>query len=106
LLDIAPDLVFSDTLVLDPASITIKQEIGRGGFGVVYQGIWKNVEVAVKELLPEANDDIFEDFKKEVSIMRYNYNSILVYSLFQCIKSSKFGETLRRLLDSCSSYGA
>jgi len=31
--------------------LSIGRELGRGGFGVVYQGTWRMTDVAVKELL-------------------------------------------------------
>jgi predicted Ser/Thr protein kinase len=29
------------------------KKLGQGGFGVVYQGTWRMVDIAIKELIPE-----------------------------------------------------
>lgn len=42
-------------------AITVQGEIGRGAFGVVYQGIWKNMQVAIKTVLFQTSGDQLKD---------------------------------------------
>jgi len=51
--------------------IEIQSELGRGGYGVVFQGIWRKQQVAVKQLL-NANllsEEDFNNFFAEARIM-------------------------------------
>jgi len=45
------------------------QEIGRGFFGVVYQGRWRAGVVAIKQLANELNSAQMKDFKAEAELM-------------------------------------
>jgi ankyrin repeat protein/tRNA A-37 threonylcarbamoyl transferase component Bud32 len=55
---------------IDYSEIVIKREIGRGGFGVVYKGEWRGIEVAVKQIIKEKmSSELFERFLQEISIM-------------------------------------
>jgi len=66
--------IFSlDTFLIKSEQINIGQEIGRGGFGIVYKGTWEYSDspIAIKQLL-EGNDissEAKKEFKKEVTIM-------------------------------------
>ncbi len=51
------------------------EEIGRGGFGVVRRGKWKNIDVAAKFLLAEKalkSPEVFENFLREITLMRFD----------------------------------
>ncbi len=56
------------TSILD---ITKNELIGKGSFGAVYKGKYKDAEVAVKELLGTLDDVTYREFVKEVTIMGY-----------------------------------
>jgi len=51
--------------IVDEDEVTEKKEIGRGGFGIVYKGIWRTIDVAVKELFSGVIDKAKEKYFKE-----------------------------------------
>ena len=70
--DMAPDICMC--FIPELKNVTIKEPIGRGGFGIVYRGQWSSSDVAVKEVLfksalSAANTDAFRQFAHEVWIM-------------------------------------
>jgi len=49
-------------------SIQMIEELGRGGYGIVYKALWRKQEVAVKKIA--SNDPVqLEEFRKEFSLM-------------------------------------
>src|SRR5579863_2992302 len=53
-----------------------EKELGRGSFGVVYQGFFFKEAVAVKQLLSNLSDKADVDFRREAQVMsrlRYKY---------------------------------
>jgi len=52
------------------SEIKISKELGRGGFGVVYQGVWKGNLVAVKQALNMQNHFELQDFFSEAEVMK------------------------------------
>ena len=46
------------------------KKLGFGAYGIVYKGIWKGKDIAVKELLIDGkiNKEIAEEFAKEIEI--------------------------------------
>ncbi len=52
------------------ADVELKTEIGEGAYALVYEGVWQERPVAVKELkLVEASDEQMNDFVTEVTVL-------------------------------------
>lgn len=72
---LAPDLAFADLPVIRANAVELKEEIGRGGFGLVYRALIYGHEVAVKELSITADstnaNEVYSEFQQEAYIMRY-----------------------------------
>jgi len=66
--------------------LSIGRELGRGGFGVVYQGTWRMTDVAVKELLlGQLTDDACKEFEAEAQKMKELRHPNIVQFLGYCI---------------------
>ena len=62
--------------------IALGPQIGSGGFGVVYRGVWRGIDVAVKCLKPEAEvtGESLSVFMHEVNIMsKLRHQNILLF---------------------------
>lgn len=77
---VQPPLSFDDCLI-DFSLLKPGKELGRGNFGVVYEGHMKAVKVAIKESL-HARDH--EDFRQEASVMHKICHPLLVRFLGYC----------------------
>jgi len=61
---------------INPAEIEIEKEIGAGQFGIVYKGIWRGYEVAMKTMKDGMMND--SDFFDEAKIMmKYNHPNLI-----------------------------
>ena len=72
---LAPDIGFTDIPMLNNDDITISSQLGAGGFGIVYKGLYKDTPVAIKELKfllgnDEERVQKFREFQQEAWIMR------------------------------------
>lgn len=54
-----------------PDEIKRGKKLAQGSFGVVYKGKCRGEIVAIKELSCDIDDDVLEEFRREVAIMRY-----------------------------------
>ncbi|XP_009599005.1 uncharacterized protein [Nicotiana tomentosiformis] len=61
--------------------ISLREEIGRGAYAVVYHGIWKGSDVAVKVYFGnQCGETTLLDYKKEIDIMkRLRHPSVLLF---------------------------
>nr|XP_019070734.1 probable serine/threonine-protein kinase DDB_G0278509 isoform X2 [Solanum lycopersicum] len=61
--------------------ISLSEDIGQGAFGVVYHGIWKGSDVAVKVFFGnQCGDTTLLDYKKEIDIMkRLRHPNVLLF---------------------------
>lgn len=65
---------------VDYAEIGIGPQIGSGGFGIVYKGTWRGIDVAVKCLKGEVLEDELSVFLHEVNVMsRLRHQNILLF---------------------------
>jgi len=49
------------------AEIKMEYELGRGSYGVVYKGTWRNQQVAVKQMISELSGPQLEQFRQKQS---------------------------------------
>jgi serine/threonine protein kinase len=81
------------SLLINYSDLTFKQDdkgqrkvLGKGGFGTVYQGMWRYNDVAVKELLiSNVNDSILSEFQNEAQVMAKLRSDYLVRFYGYCI---------------------
>ena len=67
----------NSSILVDPSSITNKIEIGIGIFGIVYQGIWNEKKVAIKQIhsWKEDTKQIIEHELKQM--MKLNHSNVV-----------------------------
>lgn len=71
---------------LDPKDINLQKELGRGGFGVVFKGLWHGTTVAVKKLLNQKLDQAgLDTFMAEVSILSDLRHPNIVLFMGSCL---------------------
>lgn len=59
---------------VDANEVTILREIGRGGFGTVFEGRYQHMRVAVKKMNRLTDQEVLK-FKEELVLMRYQMTS-------------------------------
>lgn len=82
----------SPKVFISGGELTFKEQIGRGAFAIVYKGVWKHREVAIKQIqLPEEKKaEIIEEFYKEVRVMIELRHPNIVTLLAVCAKDPDF----------------
>lgn len=69
-------------LKISHSQIKLGQQIGKGGFGTVYKGVWQNIEVAIKQLMSDhLSGEAVIEFQHEMQVtakLRHP-NVILLY---------------------------
>uniref|UniRef100_A0A3Q4I330 Tyrosine-protein kinase n=1 Tax=Neolamprologus brichardi TaxID=32507 RepID=A0A3Q4I330_NEOBR len=76
----------TDQWEVDPEELILGQEIGSGQFGLVLEGSWRDLKVAVKMVREECMSD--EEFKEEARIMMRLSHSKLVQLYGVCTQHS------------------
>ncbi len=66
--------------------LKIGKELGRGGFGIVYQAAMGHQDVAVKQLQQKLSSDAFDEFQKETTLMARLRNPKIVQLYGVCIE--------------------
>jgi hypothetical protein len=76
---VVPELVFAGVFEersISEAEIEIQQEIGRGAYAIVYKGVYKSGDVAIKRLQMEQGlsskksfSSLYAEFRREVYLM-------------------------------------
>ncbi len=75
---------------IDTSELDMGQQLGAGGFGQVYQAVWKGTDVAVK-VVPVGEDQqqvktVCQTFKHEVRVMRELRHPNVVLFMAACTK--------------------
>ena len=72
---------------IDPNQIVLKQKVGEGRFGEVWEGVWNNVQVAVKNRKLEGT--MPDEFLWEAETMKTLQHSNVIKLLAVCTKGEK-----------------
>jgi hypothetical protein len=79
----------SDSWEIDTSELDMGQQLGAGGFGQVYQAVWKGTDVAVK-VVPagdvQQGKAVCKTFKHEVRVMRELRHPNVVLFMAACTK--------------------
>jgi len=69
--DIAPDVILHNPCYIDSKDLLLSHEIGQGGYAIVYKGVYKGLQVAVKQLSlgnSDRENHPYEICRREVTI--------------------------------------
>jgi serine/threonine protein kinase len=71
--------------MIQPGELKLGQQIGEGCFGTVFRGHCRGQEVAIKKLhVTEFEQEVLEEFKKEVSILTHLRHPNIIQLLGAC----------------------
>ncbi len=81
---------FAVSYTLNYQQLTFGRELGKGGFGIVHQGIWRHNDVAIKQLLiNNLSTEASDEFKAESAIMARLHSPNIV-QLYGCCFSPQY----------------
>ena len=104
--------ILVEDYIIDFKELEFEKEIGRGAFGVVFKGLWRSGQVAIKQLLVtgEVSEKELEEFKAEAALMKKirphvnigiftknDTNNSLFSSIFRHYERSKSNVHCRRI---------
>jgi len=73
------------------STLTFEQELGRGGFGIVYRGQWQHTTVAIKKLLINTlTEDTLTEFTQEAQLMSQLRHPNVVNFYKICTEPSRY----------------
>jgi len=85
--------------------LTYGKELGEGGFGIVYQGVWQHATVAIKKLKHQKlTEDSVADLHDEATVMSQLHNPHIVQFYGFCFESPHFAIVMEYMPDG-SMYG-
>lgn len=76
---------------IDYSELVIGPKIGSGGFGVVYKGMWRGIDVAIKMInIEKMNEEVEKNFLREINVMsKLRHQNVLLF-LGACIQKPNF----------------
>ena len=85
--------------------LNYEDELGEGGFGIVYQGVWQHATVAIKKLKHQKlTEDSVAELHAEASLMSQLHNPHIVQFYGFCFESPHFAIVMEYMPDG-SMYG-
>jgi hypothetical protein len=69
-----------------PSVNQMKKKLGLGGFGIVWEGVWRKQKVAVKRM--EISDDRKLFHEREENLLKFNHPNVV--KMFHIESDSKF----------------
>jgi serine/threonine protein kinase len=73
--------------ILDFKEVTMGKQVGMGSYGMVYKGVWKGVEVAVKRFIKQKLDERrMLEFRAEMAFLSELHHPNIVLFIGACVK--------------------
>jgi serine/threonine-protein kinase/endoribonuclease IRE1 len=63
-----------NTSNLKQIKVNLKKELGSGGYGIVFQGEWNNIQVAVKQIL---SSKVESNKREEEALQKLNHPNVI-----------------------------
>jgi len=103
---VTPDDEFLADWRIDYSELTFKDELGRGGFGVVYKGVWRGANVAVKQMLQGLSAKELEDFEAEARLLQKlrPHTNVVQFQGFRYLHLFLFFSLSRSLFVFCANW--
>eukprot|EP01091_Cochliopodium_minus_P012953 TRINITY_DN4053_c0_g1_i1.p1 TRINITY_DN4053_c0_g1~~TRINITY_DN4053_c0_g1_i1.p1 ORF type:complete len:919 (-),score=241.13 TRINITY_DN4053_c0_g1_i1:62-2818(-) len=85
------DSMFLKFIPYKDLEVDTKNPVGVGSFGIVYRGVWRNTEVAIKKLIKSLNNEQLEQFILEAQLLREVSNHKNIINLFGvCVEKPNY----------------